>query len=44
MKGVCGRIIPMRKPCPVIPNFAIIVRHNVIDLAVSNGKWQALGL
>jgi hypothetical protein len=44
MKGVCGRVVPMRKPCAVIPNFVIIVCHDVIDLAVSNGKWQAFAL
>jgi hypothetical protein len=44
MKGVCGRVVPMREPSAIVPNFAIIVRHDVIDLAVSIGKWQAFAL
>jgi len=34
----------MRKPRAVVPNVAIINRHDIIDLAVSNGKWQAFAL
>jgi len=34
----------MRKPCAVVPYFAIFMRHNLIDLAVSNGKWQAFAI
>ncbi len=44
MKGICGRIISMRKPCAVVPYFAIIILHDINDLAVSTGKWQAFAL
>jgi hypothetical protein len=44
MKGICGRIISMRKPCAVVPYFAIIIFHDINDLAVSTGKWQAFAL
>ena len=44
MKDICRRIIAMRKPRAVVPNVAIIYRHDAFDLAVSNGKWQAFAL
>jgi hypothetical protein len=44
MKDICRRIIAMRKPRAVVPYFAIFMHHDVIDLAVSNGKWQAFAL
>jgi hypothetical protein len=44
MKGICGCIISMRKPCAIVPTFAIITHHDINDLAVSTGKWQAFAL
>jgi hypothetical protein len=41
MEGICGRVIPMRKPGAIVPYVAIITHHDAFDLAVYNGKWQA---